>query len=152
MTLPDHWPNLPRFGERLPGIHYTPRPGSYGVALDEGARRLCVVQLGDRFFLPGGGAEGDETEAETLTREVREECARSVTLVRRLGAAVQYVLPRGEVAYAKVCAFYEVRLGEELATAPEDEHVTLWMPTAQARERLSHESQRWALDLAIDRR
>ena len=82
--------NWPEFGVRKPEQIYAPRPGAYAVISDaEGC--VAVMRTPRGCYLPGGGSEGGETSEETLVREVREECGFDVSVVRRLGTAVEYV-------------------------------------------------------------
>ncbi|MEM1452278.1 MAG: NUDIX domain-containing protein [Planctomycetota bacterium] len=147
--MSDQEERVPEFGERTPGVHYVDRPGAYGVAFDEERRRVCVLRSHQGDFLPGGGAHAGESEEDTLRREVREECGRAVEVVRRVGFALQYVEDARGQHIAKRCSFYELRLGRTVAGQTEEDHEFLWMPIEDACARLSHESQRWAVDAAV---
>ena len=140
---------VPEFGERVHGARYAERPGSYGLAFDDESSCVYVLRTGAGTFLPGGGANAGETEESTLRREVLEECGRAVEVVRRIGVAIEYVSAEDEGDFAKRCAFFEVRLGERTTGPSEDDHTPIWMSIEEARVRLSHASQRWALETAV---
>lgn len=134
------------FGERLAGVEYRHRPGCYAVALDaEG--RVAVMNTRKGHFLPGGGCEPGESEAETLSREVREECGHAVTIVRLLGRAIERVHAAGEGHFAKDCLFFEARIGGVVGQAIEPDHELVWLSPRDAAVRLAHRSQAWALTL-----
>lgn len=142
---------VPEFGERVPGAHYVRRPGSYGLAFDD-LNNVCLMRTHIGLFIPGGGANPGETEVETLPRELREESGYAAAIVRRIGAAVQNVYAEGEGFFAKVCAFYEVQLGEKIDQHSEGDHTLVWLPIDEALERILHRSQRWALETAAQLR
>src|SRR5690348_10349000 len=77
-----------RFGTPEPGISYRERRAAYAVIVREG--RVATVQNRGRHFLPGGGSLPNEAPEQTVVREVREELARSVRLIRKIGEATQY--------------------------------------------------------------
>ncbi len=138
--------STPEFGEHLAGRDYRARPGCYAVVLDARGR-VAVMSTRKGFFLPGGGCEPGESAAATLSREVLEECGRSVEIVRALGRAVERVHADGEGSFAKDCAFFEARLGDVVGPSTEPDHRLVWLPAPEARERLSHRSQAWAVAL-----
>jgi len=78
-----------KFGKHNPEAEYRQRPGAYAVILD-GQGKFAAVKGQDKIFLPGGGVDPGESLEETLTREVREECACEVVIGRYLGGAIQY--------------------------------------------------------------
>src|SRR5690349_13248459 len=80
----------PVFGVQEPGRIYAPRPGVYGIALDE-AGHVLVVDAGERLALPGGGMEPGETAEEALRREVAEETGYRIAVGEPVGEAVQHV-------------------------------------------------------------
>ncbi len=78
------------FGARLEGVVYADRPAAYAVVAGENGTVATVKGASGRFFLPGGGCLPGEAAEEAVRREVREELARSVPLIRPIGAATQY--------------------------------------------------------------
>src|SRR5215472_8167512 len=81
---------IPIFGARLEGVAYADRPAAYAVVAGKNGTIAAVKGPSDKFFLPGGGSLPGESAEETVRREVREELARSVRLVRPIGAATQH--------------------------------------------------------------
>ncbi len=61
--------------------------GVRGIVADEKGRILFVRHNYGlrRWFLPGGGAQGDETAAEATVREMREETGLEVEILRLVG-------------------------------------------------------------------
>jgi 8-oxo-dGTP diphosphatase len=78
------------FGVPLEGVAYTERPAAYAVVAGENVTVAAVKGTSGKFFLPGGGCLPGEAAEEAVRREVREELARSVRLIRPIGAATQY--------------------------------------------------------------
>ncbi|WP_010585415.1 NUDIX domain-containing protein [Schlesneria paludicola] len=129
---------------------YLPRPGSYAVCLrhEDHGDLVAIVQTPQGAFLPGGGACQGESAEETLLREVLEECGRSLTILERLGFALEYVNAPGEGCFAKQCTFFLVRLGDADVCESEADHELVWMPVATALNNLTHQSQAWAVSIA----
>ena len=137
--------DIPEFGVREPGQRYDPRPGSYGLLSDDKGR-IAVLQTPQGCFLPGGGTEGEESPEETLVREVREECGFVVSILGRVGEAIEYVHTIGsEFGIRKECVFFAATVGETCGMATEDDHVLIWLEPHDAKKRLTHGSQRWAM-------
>src|SRR5438552_19103042 len=78
------------FGSPLEGVTYTERPAAYGVVRGENGTVATVQGPFGMIGLPGGGSLPGESPEETLAREVREELARSVELVDKIGEATQF--------------------------------------------------------------
>lgn len=57
-----------------------PRRSAYGVVIDAGRLLLVNTRSTGKWSFPGGGCEGEETDAETAIREVQEETGISVTV------------------------------------------------------------------------
>src|SRR5689334_186502 len=131
------------FGARLPDVSYTSRPGCYAIIPDDRGR-IAVIKLGRRYFLPGGGAEAGETPTQTLERELREECARGVKIVRPLGVATQ-IINSGKRHLAKIGTYFEAMFTEALDCQAESDHELLWLDPPDAIKHLKHEAQRWAV-------
>ena len=69
--------------------HWHRHSGVYGIGVRDGKMPVIRKRRGPyagRYDLPGGSAEPDETLAETLRREFREETGLGVHILRCLGA------------------------------------------------------------------
>ena len=116
-------PEIPVFGSPLPGVAYRARRAAYAVIAGE-RRTVAVVGYKGRYFLPGGGGEQGETPEETLVREVREELARGVRILGRVGEAVQYFTAGGE-AHRMEAVFFRAEFAGR--PAGEGEHRLVWL-------------------------
>src|SRR3712207_558291 len=96
--MPADDPRIPAFGQRTPGQPYVLRLSAYAVLVNP-AGLLAVVRTGGRAFLPGGGAAPGESAADTVRREVREECGLIVATFRPLGIADEFVYAAAEGTY-----------------------------------------------------
>ena len=100
-------------------------------------------------FLPGGGLEAEETDADAVHREVMEECGRSFGIVGELGTAVQFfVSPRGE-PYQLHAAFFVSRFDPAAARNADDP--VEWLPAVPDPPQFFHECHQWAVRRALAR-
>ena len=136
--------DVPVFGDRVLGCPYVVRPSAY--ALVKNADNLvAVVRTSSGCFLPGGGLEDSEDPESAIEREVLEECGLVVSIVRRIGRAVEIVYSAAEgTCFEKRSTFAEVRVHEASARR-EAGHELLWLTPTEAVSRLSHGSHRWAV-------
>ncbi len=134
----------PVFGTRLAGCPYIVRPSAYAVLHDERGR-FAVVRAARGWFLPGGGIEANETAEQAVEREAREESGLVIRTRRIVGTATEIVhSPAGNAGVDKVSVFFDaVVTGAGPATEPD--HELVWLSQADAVERLSHKSHRWAV-------
>ncbi|MFA6511889.1 MAG: NUDIX domain-containing protein [Patescibacteria group bacterium] len=88
---------------------------------------ILLVQLkGERwYFLPGGGIKKEETGAQALRREMREELGVRATSVRAIGAVENRFAERYEVNL-----LYAGRLPKGAGTSQENHLVFSWHPIA----------------------
>jgi 8-oxo-dGTP diphosphatase len=114
------------------------------------AGRVAIVRTPTDVGLPGGGSDPGETPEETLRREVREECAHAVTVLRRLGETIQFVfVPEEHKHFRKHGVFFVAALGPLLPQPPEADTTLLWLSPPDAIAQLSTESQAWVLDRVL---
>ena len=59
----------PTFGFKETTVHYVLRPSCYAVIFNETFSKVAIIKNRNRFFLPGGGMEGTETQEACLHRE-----------------------------------------------------------------------------------
>src|SRR5262245_58290272 len=75
------------FGVRLEGVTYVDRPAAYAVIAGQNGTVAAVKGKSGKFGLAGDDClPGDDAE-ETVWREVRNELARRVLLIRSIGVA-----------------------------------------------------------------
>jgi 8-oxo-dGTP diphosphatase len=133
------------FGTPLDGVTYRQRRAAYAIFV--AANDTIAVVIGDSgaIGLPGGGSESGESPEATIVREIREELARGVRLVRKIGKATQYFYMAGEDRYYRMPAvFYLTEFIDE--PTGKGEHEMLWLPLAEAQEKLFHKSHAWAAE------
>ncbi|HMO35355.1 MAG TPA: NUDIX domain-containing protein [Gemmatales bacterium] len=132
------------FGQRVPGVTYLHRPGSY--VLFQNKEHFAIVKATGGFCLPGGGQEPGESPEQTAIRECWEEIGLKVKLIRFLGHAQQLAYGHPEQQYFhKLCAFYLAELASAERGPGEADHQLHWMMASQALEHLVHESEKWIL-------
>jgi putative acetyltransferase len=132
------------FGSHLEGVAYADRPAAYAVVAGENGRVAAVKGTTGKFFLPGGGSLPGETAEETVRREVREELARSVRLIRPFGAATQYFYAADDDCHYKMSAVFFLAEFTDRPTG-KGEHDLFWLSLAEAEEAFFHESHAWAV-------
>ena len=94
------------FGKPLEGVAYTERPAAYAVVTGENGTVAAVRGTTGMIGLPGGGSLPGDTPEETVRREVREELARNVRLVGRIGEATQFFYAADEDRHYKMQAVF----------------------------------------------
>jgi 8-oxo-dGTP diphosphatase len=128
-----------RFGEAVQaGRRYRRRPGVYAI-LARGDSVLLTFQAAPvpEFQLPGGGIDRGEQPIAALHREVREETGWTIAAPRRLGAFRRFTyMPEYDLWAEKLCAVYLALPVRRLGPPVEPGHVAVWMPVAEALERL----------------
>lgn len=137
------------FGSRSPHRAYRARQAAYAVILDRRGRIACVRTGGDHF-LPGGGLAAGESPIQALGRELGEECAREALVLGEIGRATQFFTTRSGEAIELSATFFRASFGSELPGSPQ--HELVWLPAAEARAVMFHESHRWAIERALRQR
>ena len=118
----------------------------------EGQPFVAVVRpRGQILALPKGHPVGDESPAEAARREVREETGLEAELVEQLGD-VKYWYVRGGDRVAKVVTFFLFRYRSGSVDDHDHEvEEALWIPLAEAPERLAYKGEREMARAALSR-
>ena len=126
-----------------PDIRYRLRPGAYAILMRGGAMLLTAT---DEWQLPGGGIDAGESPVRALHREVREETGWRIAGARRLGAFRRFAfMPDYDRWAEKLCHIYVARPTRAIGPPTEPDHRAVWLPVAEAADRLTHEGERWFL-------
>ncbi len=132
------------FGSPEPDVQYTERRAAYVVIInDEG--EVAMVRGRQKHFLPGGGSLSGEAPEDTAIREVHEELARSVRLIRKLGEAIQCFYSTADDRHYKMLAVF---FAGEFTNEPCDgtgEHELYWLPIKEAELACFHACHAWAV-------
>ena len=132
------------FGEKK-SVTYVDRKGAYLIAVNEG--KIAVVQTKKGLFLPGGGIDGSETDAETILRECREEIGYDVAVEQRICSAEQYAEHPTIGYFHPIQTYYSGCLLKESWAPVENDHRLVWYPYESLKGKLFVPMQNWALDV-----
>jgi 8-oxo-dGTP diphosphatase len=137
----------PVFGTKDPKLQYEKRVGVYAVIPDaSGKRILTLAAPNGAVFLPGGGVEAGESDAQTLTRELLEEFGVAVDIDECLGKAAEYFYSHHrETAYYHPATFYAAHNLRVVANPLEDFNVLMMMPVSVALAQLKRPTHRYAV-------
>jgi 8-oxo-dGTP diphosphatase len=141
-----------RFGEAVkPGQHYRRRPGVYAVLL-RGDSILTTHQAAPvpEFQLPGGGIDKGEQPIAALHREVFEETGWKMAIRKRIGTFRRFTyMPEYDLWAEKICTIYLARPIYRIGPPTEPGHLAIWLPVAEALQRLGNEGDRAMLASAL---
>lgn len=137
-----------QFGIARADLDYRHRAAVFGIAERDGLIACVRItrERGAYFDLPGGAVEGDETEAEALIREFREETGLDVVPLHRLTEASQYFVRTDGEALNNVSAFWSLSVtGSTPANKQEADHQLMWLDPVEALQSVRHEAHAWAI-------
>ncbi|HDR8172645.1 TPA: NUDIX hydrolase [Bacillus thuringiensis] len=137
------------FGYKKPTEQYVLRPSCYAIIFNSSSK-IAAIQKGGRYFLPGGGMEGDETKDACLHRELLEELGWVIEIDQYIGNTARYFYAeKEETYYLNDGFFYIANMVQKQTENCEDDHVLRWMSPLLAVELLIHDHQKWAVEQAL---
>ncbi|PEW81532.1 DNA mismatch repair protein MutT [Bacillus cereus] len=138
------------FGSKKRTVHYVLRPSCYAIIFLSSSSMIAVIQKGDRYFLPGGGMEGDETKDACLHRELLEELGWVIEIDQYIrNAARDFYAEKEDTYYLNDGFFYIANMVQKQTENCEEDHVLRWMSPLLAIELLLHDHQKWAVQQAL---
>lgn len=138
------------FGYKKPTEQYVLRPSCYAIIFNSTSSKIAIIQKGDRYFLPGGGMEGNETKDECLHRELLEELGWAIGIDQYIGNAARYFYAEKEdTYYLNDGFFYIANMAQKQTENCEEDHVLRWISPLLAVELLIHDHQKWAVEQAL---
>ena len=140
------------FGKKEEGKEYILRPAVYCVMFKSQDKKVAIIQTGDgKYFLPGGGIEGNETHEECLKREALEEMVMDIKVINFIGCANRYFYSTNEFKYyLSEGYFYFCEIGKKVSEPIEADHLLKWIEPSQAINNLFHEHQSWAISKGLN--
>ena len=137
------------FGERDQDTDYWDRSGAYLLALQNG--KMAVVRTKRGYFLPGGGLEDGESDADCVRREVREETGCAAEVGAFLCSAEHYTVHDTKGPFHPIQSYYTGTIGEQLAPPQESDIQFLWLPIEEVRGNFYSVMQSRALEELIEK-
>ena len=137
------------FGERDRHTDYWDRSGAYLLAVQNG--KMAVVQTKRGYFLPGGGLEDGESDADCIRREVLEETGRAAEVGVFLCSAEHYTVHDTKGPFHPIQSYYVGTISKQLAPPQESDIQFLWLPLEEVRGNFYSVMQNRALEALIDK-
>ena len=138
------------FGSKKRTVHCVLRPSCYAIIFHSSSSKIAVIKKRDRYFLPGGGMEGNETKEECLHRELLEELGWAIEIDQYIGNAARYFyVEKEDTYYLNDGFFYITNMAQKQTENCEEDHVLRWMSPLFAVELLLHDHQKWAVEQAL---
>jgi 8-oxo-dGTP pyrophosphatase MutT (NUDIX family) len=135
------------FGAPERNVQYCERRAAYLVVIRDA--KVAMVGSGQKYFLPGGGSMPDENPQETVVREVREELALGVRLLRSLGEATQYFYSVDDDRHYQMQAVFFAGEFTDAVDGGTGEHQLDWLSVREMDRSCFHECHAWAVRLAF---
>jgi 8-oxo-dGTP pyrophosphatase MutT (NUDIX family) len=132
------------FGSPETDAEYTERLAAY-VVIVAGDGRVAMVMGGQGYFLPGGGSLPSEAPGATIVREVREELARGVRLLREIGTAIQYFYSSTDRRHYRMHATFFAGAFTGESPSVMGEHELQWLLVEEVERACFHACHAWAV-------
>lgn len=136
-----------RIGKKIENKEYYKRPGAYVIVeRDEDDKIAIVTDNVDVYFFLGGGIEKNETELESLRREVIEESGYTLSNVRFFDKVFSYCYSEANGYMDVEATIYIAKFENKIAEPIEKDHKLMWVNPDEYKEKLYHEYQRYILN------
>ncbi|MFZ5858413.1 MAG: NUDIX domain-containing protein [Chloroflexota bacterium] len=137
--------HFPEFGTKQDGIHYMERPGVYAL-IENNEGQIAVIETSNGYFLPGGGIDNGESNADALKREILEEIGYQVSGLIEISEAVEYIEALSDKKHYQIHSrFYKVQLGSKVREDVEKDHRLVWLRQEEAVKLLKRQGQVWVV-------
>ncbi len=110
---------------------------------------ILLIYRREKWDLPKGKMEADETKSECAVREVAEELGVSTPEIKDYLGTTYHEYERDQTRYGKTTYWYAMQLTEEEAFDPqkeEDIEKVAWVPLSDAKEKVDFDNLTKLLD------
>lgn len=131
-------------------MKYEKSCGAVVLRKDDDGIKVLLVQMknGGHFAFPKGHVEGDETERETATREIMEECSLAVNFIDGFRESTSYSPKEGVM---KEVVYFLATPQKSEFSAQEEEILSIkWESTENAISAVTYENDKRILQSAIN--
>jgi 8-oxo-dGTP diphosphatase len=117
-----------------------------GTAGTVAAVRARLRDGREKYWLPGGGIEADESPRDAIIREVHEELGRDVRVLDEIGEAIQFFYAATDERWFEMHAtFFRAMFDDSPPTV--GEHELHWIDPRADASLFFHECHVWAMGL-----
>ena len=113
--------------------------------------KVAVVQTRRGYFLPGGGLEDGESDADCVRREVREETGCAAEVGAFLCSAEHYTVHDTKGPFHPIQSYYVGTIGEQLSSTNEPGIQFFWLSLEEIRGKFYSVMQNRALEELIEK-
>lgn len=139
------------FGKPEDNMHYSHRPGAYGVLFNND-KKVAVVEVSGRLLLPGGGIEPGEDPATALQREFEEETGIALENIQYMCQTGEYMFTLDGTRCEFIIADLFYATAHRVVSSPiEEDHKLVWIDSQSASADLFRPGQQWAVEEALRR-
>lgn len=118
----------PTFGYKKENQDSILRPSCYAVIFNSYKTKIAIIKKGERYFLPRGGMEQNETNELCLHRELAEELGWDIEIQHYIGNAEQYFYAENEdTYYLNDGYFYICKKMQTQHHDSEQDHILHWL-------------------------
>ncbi len=130
-------------GEKTENDYYH-RLGAYILPIEN--YKIACVKTPKGYFLLGGGKEDNESDVETIKREVLEEIGYDVEVGKYIGGGDEYYKSLTNGYIHPVQLYYSATLGTKIQEPTETDHKLVYLSKEEALAGLYVPIQRWIVE------
>jgi 8-oxo-dGTP diphosphatase len=131
------------FGEKISGVKYHDREGSYLIAIKDNL--LASVKTPKGYFLLGGGIEKNESHIDCIKRECIEEIGYDVNIKNYICSAEIYSTHERIGYFHPIQYYYYGEILNKIRKPIEPDHKFEWITLDNIEDKMYVESQAWAV-------
>ena len=139
-------------GNKEENIEYRKRPGAYAIIINKNDDKVGIVTDGERYFYLGGGIKKEETQLDTLKRELIEEAGYTIKNIKKFNEIGSYIYEEDK-GFLEIEAYvYIVEFDEKITEPIEKDHTVLWVKPEEYASKMFRQWHRYIMESFIQER